>query len=44
MVAVGWAGALDPPEGTTDLVAVSNGDVEPSKANLGVTKSTTRYS
>lgn len=39
MVAVGWAGALDPPEGTTDLVAVSNGDVEPSKANLGVTKS-----
>ena len=39
MVAVGWAGALDPPDGTTDLVGVSNSDVEPSKANLGVTKS-----
>ena len=39
MVAVGWAGALDPPEGTTDLVGVSNSDVEPSKANLGVSKS-----
>jgi len=39
MVAVGWAGALDPPEGTTDLVGVSNRDVEPSKANIGVTKS-----
>ncbi len=39
MVAVGWAGALDPPVGTTDLVGVSNSDVEPSKANLGVTKS-----
>jgi len=39
MVAVGWAGALDPPDGTTDLVGVSNSDVEPSRANLGVTKS-----
>lgn len=39
MVAVGWAGALEPPDGTTDLVGVSNSDVEPSKANLGVTKS-----
>lgn len=39
LVAVGWAGGLDPPEGTSDLVGVSNSDVEPSKANLGVTKS-----
>jgi hypothetical protein len=38
MVTVGWSGALDPPEGTTDLLAVSNGVVTPSKANLGVTK------
>ena len=38
MVVAGWAGALAPPEGTTDLVAVSNGVVTPSKANLGVSK------
>lgn len=35
---VGWSGALDPPPGTTDLVAVSNGVIKPSKANAGVTK------
>lgn len=39
MVAVGWAGGLEPPDGTTDLVGVSNSDLEPGKANLGVTKS-----
>ncbi|MEO8316143.1 MAG: hypothetical protein ABI645_15280 [Pseudomonadota bacterium] len=39
MVAVGWSGAIDPPEGTTDLLAVSNAVVTPSKANLGVSKS-----
>ena len=38
MVVTGWSGALDPPEGTTDLVAVSNGEVTQSKANLGVAK------
>lgn len=39
MVAIGWSGAIDPPAGTTDLLAVANGVIKPSKANLGVTKS-----
>lgn len=38
IVDVGWSGALAPPAGTTDLLAVSNGVIKPSKANLGVTK------
>lgn len=38
MVVAGWSGALDPPANLTDLLAVSNGVVTPSKANLGVTK------
>lgn len=38
LVAAGWAGALDPPEGTTDLIAASNSVIERSKANLGVAK------
>ncbi|MGV8910411.1 MAG: DUF4012 domain-containing protein [Propionicimonas sp.] len=39
MVTVGWSGAIDPPDGSTDLVAVSNAVVTPTKANLGVSKS-----
>ncbi len=39
IVAIGWSGAIDPPAGTTDVLAVSNGVIKPSKANLGVTKS-----
>lgn len=35
---VGWSGSLDPPAGTTDLLAISNGLVNASKANYGVTK------
>lgn len=38
MTSIGWSGALAPPEGTTDLVAVSNGVIKPSKANFGVSK------
>ena len=38
VVTSGWSGALDPPAGTTDLMAVSNGVVKPSKANIGVDK------
>jgi hypothetical protein len=39
IVAIAWSGAIDPPAGTTDLVAVSNSVVKrPAKANLGVTK------
>jgi hypothetical protein len=38
IVDVGWSGAIAPPAGTTDLLAVSNGVIKPSKANLGVTK------
>jgi len=39
IVAIAWSGAIDPPPGTTDLVAVSNSVVKrPAKANLGVTK------
>ncbi|MCB0913419.1 MAG: DUF4012 domain-containing protein, partial [Propionibacteriaceae bacterium] len=38
IVQTGWSGALAPPEGTTDLVAVSNGVIIPSKANFGVSK------
>lgn len=34
----GWAGAIDPPQGTTDLLAVSNAMVRASKANMGVRK------
>ncbi len=37
-VATGFSGAIDPPESTTDLLAVSNAVIKPSKANLGVTK------
>lgn len=36
---VGWSGAINPPTGTTDVLAVSNGVIQPSKANLGVSKS-----
>ena len=39
MVGTGWSGAIAPPQGTTDLVAVSNGVIKPSKANFGVSKS-----
>ncbi|MGC3994588.1 MAG: DUF4012 domain-containing protein [Propionicimonas sp.] len=39
MVDAGWSGAIAPPAGTTDLLAVSNGVIKPSKANYGVTKS-----
>jgi hypothetical protein len=35
---LGWGGAIDPPAGTTDLLAVSNGVIKASKANIGVTK------
>ncbi len=38
VVGVGWSGALAPPLDTTDLLAVSNGVIKPSKANIGVTK------
>ncbi|HEY3544683.1 MAG TPA: DUF4012 domain-containing protein [Propionicimonas sp.] len=38
LLALGWGGAIDPPSGTTDLLAVSNGVVKASKANIGVTK------
>ena len=40
IVGIGWAGAIDPPADTTDLVAVSNSVIKrPAKANLGVDKS-----
>lgn len=40
VVKVGWSGAIDPPDGMTDLVAVSNAIILPGpKANLGVDKS-----
>jgi len=39
VVTVGWSGALAPPAGVTDLMAVSNGVIKPSKANIGVEKS-----
>jgi hypothetical protein len=40
IVASGWSGALAPPEGTTDLLAVSNAVIaRPAKGNLGVDKS-----
>ena len=39
VVAAGWSGAIAPPAGTTDLLAVSNGVIKPSKANFGVSKS-----
>ncbi len=35
----GWAGAIDTPDGTTDLLAVSNAMIRASKANMGVRKS-----
>jgi len=38
LVDLGWSGAIDPPPGTTDLLAVSNGVIKASKANIGVTK------
>ena len=38
LLALGWGGAIDPPAGTTDLLAVSNGVIKASKANIGVTK------
>lgn len=38
MVKIGWSGALAPPADTTDMVAVSNGVIKPSKANYGVSK------
>ncbi len=36
---LGWGGAIAPPPGTTDLLAISNGVIKASKANIGVTKS-----
>lgn len=39
LVAAGWSGAVDPPAGTTDLVAVNNTVIaRPAKGNLGVDK------
>ena len=38
MVDLGWSGAIAP-EGATDLLAVSNGVIKPSKANWEVSKS-----
>jgi len=35
---LGWAGAVDPPVGTTDVLAVSNAVIKSSKANIGVSK------
>ena len=35
----GWAGAIDPPEGTTDLLAVTNAMIRASKSNMAVRKS-----
>ncbi len=43
LVALGWAGAIDPPVDTTDLLAVANAVVKPGKSNLGVSK-TLEYS
>lgn len=37
-VDAGWAGAVDPPKDTTDLLAAVNAVVPQSKANMGVTK------
>lgn len=37
--AAGWAGAIDPPEGTTDLLAVTNAMIRASKSNMSVRKS-----
>lgn len=37
-VRVGWAGAIDAPKDTTDLLAVDNAVVWPSKMNIGVHK------
>ena len=39
LVDLGWAGAIAPPAGMTDLLAISNGVIKASKANIGVTKS-----
>ena len=35
---IGWSGSLDPVEGTTDLVAVSNAMNRAAKSNMGVRK------
>lgn len=35
---LGWSGSLTPPEGTTDLLAVSNAMNRATKANMGVRK------
>jgi len=37
-VSLGWAGAIDVPKDTTDLLAVDNAVVWPSKMNIGVHK------
>ena len=34
----GWAGAIDAPEGTTDLLGVTNAMVRAAKANMGMRK------
>lgn len=34
----GWAGAIDPPDDTTDLLAVTNAMIRAAKANAGVRK------
>jgi len=39
LVDIGWSGALDVPDATTDLLAVCNALTRPSKANIGVGKS-----
>jgi hypothetical protein len=39
VVDLGWAGAIAPPAGTTDLLAISNAVIKASKANIGVAKS-----
>jgi hypothetical protein len=39
LVAIGWSGAINPPPDTTDLLAVVNAVVWPSKMNYGVQKS-----
>ncbi|MCA0295785.1 MAG: DUF4012 domain-containing protein [Actinobacteria bacterium] len=40
LVATGWSGAIAPPEGTTDVLAVSHAIVKrPAKGNMGVAKS-----
>lgn len=39
LVGMGWSGAINPPPDTTDLLAVVNAVVWPSKMNYGVRKS-----